>query len=219
MRDLKALITGKEQIMTAALVITTLFLLGNLSEETATGFAFRGVIASILFFLVLPIMYCKIVLKKPLAALGLRRAEWFPAFFWGILTLGIEGVFMIFLSAYPDFQAAYRLPDVAERNFLWFVGYEVLIVGGLTLLYEVFFRGLVMRLWLAPLGAWSILVQALVFTGFVALSSGISWEYALFLYTSLFAGAVAYFSRSLYASWLVSFSAFLLVDILFLLLR
>jgi hypothetical protein len=205
--------------MTATLIVVVLVLFGNISEDASSDFSFKGVITGIVFFLVLPIMYCKIILKEPLTALGLHGAKWFPAFFWGLLALGLEGVFMIFIASDPGFREAYRLPAFAERSFMWFIGYEILVVGGLALLYEVFFRGLVMRLWLAPIGAWSIIAQALLFSGFVALSSGISWQYAVFLYASLFSGAVAYFSGSVYASWVVTWATFLLIDIVFLVLR
>lgn len=131
----------------------------------------------------------------------------------------VGGVLLLLLLPVEGFREAYRLPAFIQKSFKWFVVYEVLVVGGIALLYEVFFRGLVMKLWLGPFGPVAIVLQSALFIGFIGISSGFSWQYALLCYASLFSGAVAYFSRSIYASWLANWTFFFLVDLVFLVLH
>ncbi len=205
--------------MTSALVIATLVIFGGMEEIPTMGTALQGVIAGLVLFLVLPIMYCRIVLKEPLSSMGFGSARWLPALFWGIVSLGIGGIGLLFIASNPVFKEIYRLPLTVEQDFLWFVAYEIIVVGGIALLYEVFFRGLVMKLWLAPLGVWSVLVQTVIVAGFLVLTDGWSWQYVPLIHASIFSGLVAYFSRSIIASWVASWTLFFLIDIIFLALR
>ncbi len=209
----------RKYIMTTGYVIASLSLVLVLPESKALNIATQQVIASLIFFLVLPLMYCKLILKEPLSALGLQAPRWLPVFFWSGAMLAMGGLLLLFLAPVEAFRSAVHVPAIAEKSFLWFIGYEVLVVGGVAFLYEVFFRGVIMRLWLRALGAGAIFVQSAIFIGFVGLSSGFSWQYAPLLYASFFSGAVAYFSRSIYASWLVNWLFFFSVDVFLLIVR
>ena len=202
--------------MTTLFVCITLGLLYGLPESGSLDSTLQDIIASSIFLLVLPVIYCKMILKEPLSSIGLREARWLPAFFWGGVMIVVGGVLLLLLLPVEGFREAYRLPAFIQKSFKWFVVYEVLVVGGIALLYEVFFRGLVMKLWLGPFGPVAIVLQSALFIGFIGISSGFSWQYALLCYASLFSGVVAYFSRSIYASWLANWALFFLVDIVFL---
>lgn len=202
--------------MTTLFVCITLGLLYGLPESGSLDSALQEIIASSIFLLVLPVIYCKMILKEPLSSIGLREARWLPAFFWGGVMIAVGGVLLFLLLPVEGFREAYRLPAFIEKSFKWFVVYEVLVVGGIALLYEVFFRGLVMKLWLGPFGPVAIVLQSALFIGFIGISSGFSWQYAVLCYASLFSGVVAYFSRSIYASWLANWALFFLVDLVFL---
>lgn len=202
--------------MTTLFVCITLGLLYSLPESGSLDSALQEIIASSIFLLVLPVIYCKMILKEPLSSIGLREARWLPAFFWGGVMIAVGGVLLFLLLPVEGFREAYRLPAFIEKSFKWFVVYEVLVVGGIALLYEVFFRGLVMKLWLGPFGPVAIVLQSALFIGFIGISSGFSWQYAVLCYASLFSGVVAYFSRSIYASWLANWALFFLVDLVFL---
>lgn len=216
----KILPTHKEKtIMTTLFVFVSLGLLYSLPESQSLDSTTQEVIASIVFLLVLPLIYCKMILKEPLSSLGIQEARWLPAFFWGGVMVAAGGVFLFFLLPIEGFRSAYQLPSFIEKNFAWFVVYEVVVVGGVALLYEVFFRGLVMKLWLGSLGPLAIVLQSILFVSFIGISSGFSWQYAVLCYASLFSGAVAYFSRSIYASWLANWTLFFLVDLVFLVLH
>jgi len=212
-------IQKEKMIMTTLFVCITLGLLYGLPESGSLDSTLQEIIASSIFLLVLPVIYCKMILKEPLSSIGLREARWLPAFFWGGVMIVVGGVLLLLLLPVEGFREAYRLPTFIEKSFAWFVVYEVLVVGGIALLYEVFFRGLVMKLWLGPFGPVAIVLQSALFIGFIGISSGFSWQYALLCYASLFSGAVAYFSRSIYASWLANWTFFFLVDLVFLVLH
>jgi len=212
-------IQKEKMIMTTLFVCITLGLLYGLPESGSLDSTLQDIIASSIFLLVLPVIYCKMILKEPLSSIGLREARWLPAFFWGGVMIVVGGVLLLLLLPVEGFREAYRLPAFIQKSFKWFVVYEVLVVGGIALLYEVFFRGLVMKLWLGPFGPVAIVLQSALFIGFIGISSGFSWQYALLCYASLFSGAVAYFSRSIYASWLANWTFFFLVDLVFLVLH
>lgn len=209
-------IQKEKMIMTTLFVCITLGLLYGLPESRSLDSALQEIIVSSIFLLVLPVIYCKMILKEPLSSIGLREARWLPAFFWGGVMIAVGGVLLFLLLPVEGFREAYRLPAFIEKSFKWFVVYEVLVVGGIALLYEVFFRGLVMKLWLGPFGPVAIVLQSALFIGFIGISSGFSWQYAVLCYASLFSGVVAYFSRSIYASWLANWALFFLVDLVFL---
>ena len=209
-------IQKEKMIMTTLFVCITLGLLYGLPESGSLDSTLQEIIASSIFLLVLPVIYCKMILKEPLSSIGLREAHWLPAFFWGGVMIAVGGVLLFLLLPVEGFREAYRLPAFIEKSFKWFVVYEVLVVGGIALLYEVFFRGLVMKLWLGPFGPVAIVLQSALFIGFIGISSGFSWQYAVLCYASLFSGVVAYFSRSIYASWLANWALFFLVDLVFL---
>lgn len=209
-------IQKEKMIMTTLFVCITLGLLYGLPESGSLDSALQEIIASSIFLLVLPVIYCKMILKEPLSSIGLREARWLPAFFWGGVMIAVGGVLLFLLLPVEGFREVYRLPAFIEKSFKWFVVYEVLVVGGIALLYEVFFRGLVMKLWLGPFGPVAIVLQSALFIGFIGISSGFSWQYAVLCYASLFSGAVAYFSRSIYASWLANWVLFFFVDLVFL---
>jgi membrane protease YdiL (CAAX protease family) len=206
-------------IMTTLFIFISLGLLYALPESGSLDTTIQEIIASSIFFLVLPVIYCKMILKEPISSLGLQEARWLPAFFWGGMMIAVGVFLLFFLLPIEGFREAYQLPAFIEKSFMWFVIYEVVVVGGIALLYEVFFRGLVMRLWLAQFGPLAIILQSMLFIGFVGISSGFSWQYAILCYASLFSGAVAYFSRSVYASWLANWAFFFLVDLVLLVLR
>ena len=209
-------IQKEKMIMTTLFVCITLGLLYGLPESGSLDSTLQEIIASSIFLLVLPVIYCKMILKEPLSSIGLREARWLPAFFWGGVMIAVGGVLLFLLLPVEGFREAYRLPAFIEKSFKWFIVYEVLVVGGIALLYEVFFRGLVMKLWLGPFGPVAIVLQSALFIGFIGISSGFSWQYAVLCYASLFSGVVAYFSRSIYASWLANWALFFLVDLVFL---
>lgn len=209
---------NKRFIITGLLVVASVLFLGIFSQSDKVDPVFQTMIVSIAFFLVVPVFYSKIVLKESLKNLGWQSGD----VFWGIFTsivslaLALGGVFL--LSRYTTFATEYLFPVVVQTNFLWFLGYELLLVAFVSLLYEVFFRGLIELLWLRSFGLFAILFQTGLFVFLLYLADDLTWERAPVLLFSPFAGIIAYYSRSIWYSWAASWTFLFLTDI-FLLMR
>lgn len=207
-------------IVTGLLVFFSLGFLGFFPESDRLSPVFQWFIVSIVFFLVIPVFYSKIVLKESLKNLGCQRGNLTAGVLAGIVSIVAAGATVAWLAfTFPEFREQYAFPVLVQTNFLWFVLYELVLVAFVALLYEVFFRGLVTLLWLRALGPWSVIIQTALFLGFAYLSYGISWQVAPILIFSPFAGFIAYRSQSLWYPFAASWAFLFLTDIFFLILR
>jgi membrane protease YdiL (CAAX protease family) len=120
---------------------------------------------------------------------------------------------------FTPFLLDYRLPIVVEEQFLFFVLYELLLSGPIVFMFEVFFRGFIMLLWLRKWGVWSVAVQAGLFLFLHTVSGDISAATIPALVFAPFAGLIAYQSRSIWYSFLATWFYLFLTDALVLILR
>lgn len=217
---LETLSKNRRFVVTGLLVLFSLGFLGFFSESERLSPVLQGLIVSLTFFLVIPLLYSKIVLKESLKNLGLQRGNLAA----GVLTSVISVVLAVALVAilaftFPLFRERYVFPVLVETSFVWFVLYELILVPFMVILYEVFFRGLVELLWLKSLGLWAVFIQAGIFFGFAYLSHDISWQRAPLLIFCPLAGLIAYRSGSLWYSFAASWIFLFLIDIFFLVFR
>lgn len=217
---LATLSKNRRFVVTGILVFFSLGFLGFFSENDRLSPIFQGLIVSLVFFLVIPLFYSKIVLKESLKNLGLQKGN-----FWeGILTasgsvaLAMTVVITLALTL-PTFREQYVFPALIETSFMWFVFYELVLVPLVIILYEVFFRGLIELLWLKDFGLRAVFIQAVFFLGFLYLSHDISWQRLPLLIFCPLAGLIAYRSGSLRYSFAASWVFLFLTDIFFLILR
>lgn len=209
----------KRFLIIGLLVLCSLLFLGFFRESESLSPVFQGLIVSFVFFLVIPLLSCKIVLKEPLKNLGWQKGNPRAGLLAGLAAVGGGIAFLLFLDQFFPVSESYAFSGYVESDFLWFILYEVLLVSFTTLLYEVFFRGFIQTLWLGHLGIWAVGVQAAVFIGLFFLSGEFAWHNASLLLFSPLAGLVAYFSGSIRYSWAASWLFFFLTDIFFLILR
>ena len=218
MREILA--KNKEQVVTGVLIFFSLGFLAFFQESPRLSPAFQSFVVAVIFFLVIPALYCKIILKRSLQELGFQRGDMVTGVVSAFLSAGIALALVIALAqVFPAFRIGHTLPFLVERSFLWFVLYEIFLVPIVVLLYEVFFRGFVQTLWLRHLGWRAILVQWGLFLILFLISKDFSWSNAPFLLFAPIAGFVAYRSHSIWYSLLASSLFFLLVDIFFLIFR
>lgn len=213
------ILLSKRFIVTGLLILCSIFFLGIFSQSDKVNPVFQTLLVGITFFLVVPVLYSKIVLKESLKNLGWQRGKSFLGVLTSILCVAgaLAGVFL--LSRYTSFAEHYFFPVTIQLHFFWFLLYELLLVSLTTLLYEVFFRGLVQSLWLRSLGLWAVFFQAALFIGLLYLSDDISWQRAPLIIFSPLAGLVAYFSQSIWYSWAASWTFFFLTDIFLLVIH
>lgn len=213
----EALARNTRFIVTGLLVLFSIGFLGFFTESDKLSPAVQGFIVSLVFFLVIPVFYSKIVLKESLKNIGWQKGDVTTGIVTGIVAVAIAlGAVIALAFTYPEFRAAYALPVLVEASFLWFMLYELLLVSLTVLLYEVFFRGLVQLSWLRRFGAWAALWQAGLFFGLFFLSQDVSWATVPLLLFSPFAGYIAHRTQSIWYSFGASWIFFFLTDIFFL---
>jgi len=206
-------------IVTGALVLFSVLFLGLFSQSGKVNPFFQTFLVSITFFLVVPVLYSKIVLEESLKNWGWQEGKMFLGVLVGMLSVAVALGLIFVLTRTTVFSSEYVFPVTVETHFGWFLVYELVVVAFTALLYEVFFRGLIQLLWLRSFGLWAVLFQALFVLTLLFLTGDISWQRVPLILFSPFAGLIAYFSQSIWYSWGASFIFFFLTDIFLLVIH
>lgn len=209
----------KEFIGTSIVVIASVLLLGYFDESETINPVLQTTIAAVGVFLVIPLAYCRIMLGRPFSALGFQKGNAWAGIGGSVLALVAALSALFVLWNFTPLLREYQLPLVVEEQFLFFVLYEVFLNGFILLLFEVFFRGFVMLLWLRKWGFWSVIAQAVLFSGLLYASSGVVAAAIPYFIFAPFAGLIAYQSRSIWYSYGASWFYLLLTDAVVLILR
>ncbi len=178
----------------------------------------RSLLFGIVFLVLVPMAHVRFVLKRPLSSMGfsgsLRPGHILTAILAAVPAL------LVFASGLRlfDTEIPYSLPSVVRDSFPWFLFYEIVLLGSVTFIYEVFFRGLVMLSWFASFGVAAVLLQFLVLVTFLSVSGGFEWRNAPMMLAGLVAGFTAYRTRSIRYSWLTAWLTMMLADVLFLMI-
>ena len=204
---------NKRFIVTGLLVLVSVFLLGFFTQTSQVNSIFQTLLVSITFFLVLPLLYCKIILRESFQNIGWHRGRVLPGILASILSLCLALASIYAIDHYTSFREHYFFPGAVQASFLGFVLYEALLVPFTALFYEVFFRGLVQRLWLGSLGVVSVLLQTGLFFGLLYLADDLSWQRIPVILFAPFSGLIVYYSGSLWYAWGASFLFFFLTDV------
>lgn len=210
---------NKEFLTTTLVVVISILFLGYFKESEQVDPKIQGLIVASTVFLVIPLLYCKIILERPLSALGFQRGNAWAGIGGGIIALSAALGALFVLWNFTPLLEGYRLPVIVERQFLFFVLYELFFNAFFLFLFEVFFRGMVLLLWLRELRIWGVFVQAALFGGILFLSNSIDAQSLPLLLFAPFAGLIAYQSRSLWYSLGFGWFFLLLVDTLVLILH
>ncbi|MBP9727918.1 MAG: hypothetical protein KBD27_00910 [Candidatus Moranbacteria bacterium] len=215
----KPTIFDRRFIVTGLLVLFSVFFLGFFSQNDKVSLLFQTLLVSVTFLLVVPILYSKIVLKESLKNLGWQEGKMFLGILSGMVSIVLALGIMFLILQTTSFGEQYVFPINVEMHFGWFVFYQLVVVTTVTFLYEVFFRGLVQLLWLRSFGFSAVILQALFFVGLLFLSDDISWQRVPIILFSIFSGAIAYFSQSIWYSFGASWVFFFLTDVFLLVIR
>lgn len=217
---LETLSKNRRFIITGLVVIFSLGFLEFFTKSDSLSPVFQSFIVSIIFFLVIPVLYSKIVLKESLKNIGWQKGNVSAGVLIGIASVILAGAIVVGLAfTFPDFREQYVFPAVVEKSFVWFMLYELILVAFVTFIYEVFFRGFVQLLWLRELGIWSAAIQAAFFLGLLFISQSFSWQMAPFIIFCPFSGFISYRSQSIWYSLAASWLFFFLTDVFFMVFR
>jgi len=197
----------KKDLVTGGVAIVCLFLY----IIFPTNNVFQKIISSLVFLLVIPFLYVKIILKKSLKNFGFKKGNWMTGIFWSVISLVISISIAYIIFRYFGFLEKYPFPRYLAKNFLFFLAYEILLVGFFAFLYEVFFRGFVMLSFSKKIGLWSVVLQAFLFLSLLYFSGSISWTMVPYLIFLFFSGIIVYLSDSI----IYSFLSFVIFNIIF----
>lgn len=216
---LHSLSRNKEFLTTTVIVVISILFLGYFKESEQVDPKIQGLIVATTVFLVIPLLYCKIILERPLSTLGFQRGNAWAGIGGGVIALSAALGALFVLWNFTPLLEGYRLPIIVEEQFLFFVLYELFFNAFFLFLFEVFFRGMVLLLWLRELRIWGVFIQAGLFGGILFLSNSIDAQTLPLLLFAPFAGLIAYQSRSLWYSLGFGWFFLLLVDALVLILH
>lgn len=209
----------KEFIGTTTVVVAAIFLLGYFPESENVSPTLENFIVATGVFLVIPFAYCRIMLGRSFSAIGFQRGNIWAGVGGGLLALIVALAALFVLWNFTPLLADYRLPVIVEEQFLFFVLYEVFLSGSIVFMFEVFFRGFVMLLWLRKWGIWSVVAQAVLFGTLMYAGNDLSATMIPYLIFAPFAGLIAYQSRSIWYSYGAAWFYLFLTDAIVLIFR
>lgn len=198
-----------EFLVTCGVILICLVFLALFESKNV----FQQVVLALSFLLFTPLIYVKVILKRNVTEYGLRIGNYKTGLTWVVISFALCFLIFYTLFNYSDLPKKYYQDffSLAAKNFSFFLLYELVILGFYYFIFEVFFRGFVIFSLKSFLGAWVILAQSILLFFALWISSGLNWLIVPYLIFSLFAGVIAYYSRSIW----YSFSASIFFNILF----
>ena len=193
--------TKRETIVTSLFALACLFLYILFPTTTV----FQQIVSLVAFLLIIPMIYIKIVLKKPLKFFGLGKGDAKAGIISGLIALFFLFALFYLAMKYTQLISGYKLPVSVAGNFWIFLGYEVLIIGSFSFLYEFFFRGFFLFTLERSWGGWSVAIQYLFFLGMLLTAGVTNWESWRYVLAGLAGGVVAYRSSSCVYSFVTTF--------------
>jgi membrane protease YdiL (CAAX protease family) len=203
--DKKFLIT-----LSVALICLGLFSQFSTADTSDIVVLLKAFTLLIFFFVIIPLLYIRIILKKQLKKYGWQMGNWRLGVFWGVFSLLLSlalAYIVIYYLKLPDKYTSYF-----ADNFWVFILYEILVIGLYVFLYEFFFRGFLMFSLEKKFGRLSPLIQFLVFLAFYWLTNEFTWQNIFFFTAALFSGWITLHSRSILYSLVYSWLFILIAD-------
>jgi membrane protease YdiL (CAAX protease family) len=185
--------TNKKLLVTGGMIILCLFLFVAFPASNI----FQKMIVYATFFITIPILYVKIVLREDLKNYGLQKGDWRKGLLWGGLSLAASLAVFYLILHYTKFALGYHLSPFATDRFFHFMLYEIFLVGFFVFIYEFFFRGIVMFSLAPKARGWSIVIQFIMFILLLYFTHSFRWSMTYFMIGAAFSGVVAYQGRSL----------------------
>ncbi len=150
----------KENLITLAVIVVCL----GLFLVFPTAGTFQKITSALFFFLIVPVLHIKLILKKDLRAFGWNIGDYRAGVSWGLLALAISLLSAYGLIKFTSFAKDFQLPQAATQNFWIFILYELGLVNILFFLQEFFFKGFVLFSFAEKLGLWSALISFFIFS-------------------------------------------------------
>lgn len=171
-----------------------------------TDGGFQSMVASLAFLVLLPILFIRFFLRRPLADFGVSWGDAIQGMLWLVAFLVVIIVLFVWAHQYTDSLLRDQIPLSVRSGFSSFLIY-ISIAGLLLAAQEFFFRGFVLNVWKTTIGSGAILAQMLFSLVLPLVASrGLPGVGTLSIaILSLCSGWIAYRSRSIWYSFFFFF--------------
>lgn len=199
---------SKQNIVTSIFILVSLLVYGFFP----TNDSFQQIITMLVFFVILPMLFSKFILKNDFDVFNITIGNWKQGLIWSGYSLLCVGFIFIIAVNFFDFFKYYSVPVVITESFIKFIIYEFTITILFVAIYEFYLRGFVMFAFESTFKYWAIFLQALLFLIlFLSMGGASVYLFLPYLIFAPFAGWIAYKSRSILYS---AVSQFLIIFIL-----
>lgn len=195
---------NSEGMWTTLVVMTVCMILGIVFPFEDL---FQVLAVNAVFFVFLPVLYIKIILKRNLRDFGVRFGNVPRGFGWMLSSLLVVGLLVYGIVNFFDIRDDFREVDIIRRRFDLFVTYYVGI-GVTMMMTEFFFRGFVLNYFkeIVSVKYFVIFIQLVFASVFIVVLEGFhfGWDVLIQSIAAFFAGVIAYNSKSIIYSYLFS---------------
>lgn len=172
---------------------------------------FQEMVASLSFFVVLPVLYTKFILKKNIKSFGFISGDLKSGIIWSSVSLFVAFLLMYIAINYSQFLDKYIFPNEIASSFSSFLIYELFAVVGVIFIYDFFFRGFIISQFREVFNYWSILFQWSIFV-ILVFFQGFSWQFLPFMVFAPFSGYILLKSQSLFYGFVAQIIFMFIVD-------
>jgi len=184
----------------SALTILTCLILLNIFP--AAGFM-QEITLGMVFLLILPVLYIRLILKKPLNEFGFSLRNRKTGFLWGGIMLLASLIIAFLLITFTKLKTTYIFPDYIINNFWLFLAYELIFANLFLFLNEAFFKGFVLFSFAKKFNYWSIAFSFIVYSIIITATGNFNWQMAPMLILAITGSIVSYKNRSFIYSYLM----------------
>lgn len=207
-QKLKSLIPWQTEIITFLIIILCFFLVYLFPAQGN----FQKFNLSLFFFIILPILYIKFILKKSIKDFGLSWGDKKNGLFWGLGMLVVSFIIIFALARFTNFENNYLIPAYIADNFWLFLFYELILVNFLFFSFEFFLKGFVLFSFADKFGYGSIIIQAALYALFLLLTKNFGWQTVPIMILAVTGGLTAYKSKSILYSYLIGMIFLIVLD-------
>ena len=149
----------KEFILSCIFIVITLIIYGLFPVKNT----FQQVTVMTMFFVIIPIIFNKFILKRKLEDIGIKIGNWKEGLIWNGISIFIIFILFLLLGYFFDFFVKYPIPLFITESYSNFIFYEIILVVPVIFIYDFFFRGFIESILEIRINYWAIIGQALLF--------------------------------------------------------
>jgi len=190
-------------VILAALIAYSFFPSQNFTQNITKG---------LIFLVAVPLIYVKFILKRNLHEYGMVPQNHREGLIWGGIGLLFSLAIGYLLINFTPIKTSYPIPTGASTNFWFFMFYELVLVNLILFYQEFFYKGFVLNVFFQRFGAWSVIIQFLIYSIPLLILSDNLWIVYPALVVSLVGGWVAYKSRTFFYSYLMALLFLIIFD-------